>query len=51
MSELRKELEAQLARTQAGGVKRPLGVVRVGKPDDEPKTPTAALPRGAVKVK
>jgi hypothetical protein len=49
LTPLQRDLLRELERSQRGGQKRPLGVVPIGRPEDE-TAPTAPRP-GAVKVR
>jgi hypothetical protein len=49
LTPLQRDLLRELERTQAGGIKRPMGIVPIGKPSDE-TSPTNARP-GGIKVR
>jgi hypothetical protein len=51
LTPLQRDLLAHLARTQAGGTKRPDWPVTIGRPDDEPRKEPGGPVRGAVKIK
>jgi hypothetical protein len=49
---LERDLLRELERTQHGGIKRPMGAVPIGRPDDEPRPNVNIRPSvGGVKVK